>query len=55
MERTCKTCLDLISRMKTYSTDFKMLKRKPANEYHQMLPHYEDKDEPWRKILILNL
>ena len=46
MERACKTCLDLISQKKTYSTDINMLKRKPPNEYHQMLPHYEGKYDP---------
>ena len=46
IERTCKSCLDLISQKKTYSTDINMLKRKPPNEYHQMLPHYEGKKEP---------
>ena len=45
MERSCKSCLDLISRKKTYSTDINMLKRKPPNEYHQMLPHYVGKYE----------
>ena len=39
MERACKLCLDLISQKKTYSTDINMLKRKPPNENHQMLPH----------------
>ena len=39
MVRACKSCLNLISQKKTYSTDINMLKRKPANEYHQMLPH----------------
>ena len=46
MERECKTCLDRISQKKTYSTDINMLKRKPANECHQMLPCYEGKYEP---------
>ena len=46
MERACKTCLDLISQKKTYSTDINMLKRKPPNQYHQMLPHYVGKYEP---------
>ena len=41
MERACKLCLDLISQRKTDSTDINMLKRKPPNEYHQMLPYYE--------------
>ena len=45
MERSCKSCLDLISQKKTYSTDINMLKRKPPNEYHQMLPYYEGKYE----------
>ena len=31
MERACKTCLDLISQNKTYSTDINMLKRRPPN------------------------
>ena len=39
--RACKTCLDLISQNKTYSTDNIMLKRQPPNEKHEMLPHYE--------------
>ena len=40
MERACKTRLDRISQKKTYSTDINMLKRKPANEYCQMLPYF---------------
>ena len=35
-KRTCETCLERISQKKTYSTDNNMLKRKTANEYHQM-------------------
>ena len=46
MERACKSCLDLISKKKTYSTDINMLKRKPPNQYHQMLPFYEGVFEP---------
>ena len=46
MEKACKPCLDLISQKKTYSTDINMLKRKPPNQCHQMLPHYEGKYEP---------
>ena len=46
MERACKKCLDLISQKKTYSTDINMLKRKPPNEKHQVLPHYVGKYEP---------
>ena len=45
MERACKTCLDLIFQKKTYSTDINMLKRKPSNQYHQMLPYYVGKYE----------
>ena len=45
MEKACKSCLDLISQKKTYSTDINMLKRKPPNEQHQMLPHYVGKYE----------
>ena len=41
MEKSCKICLDLISQKKTYSTDINMLKRKPPNEKHQMLPCYK--------------
>ena len=41
MERACKSCLDLISQKKTYSTNNNMLKIKPPNEYLRMLPHYE--------------
>ena len=46
MKKSCKSCLDLISQKKTYSTDIKMLKRKPPNQNHQMLPHYVGKYEP---------
>ena len=46
MERACKSCLDLISQKKTYSTDINMLKRKPPNQYHQMLPFYEGVFKP---------
>ena len=51
MERACKTCLDLISQKKTYSTDINMLKRKPPNENHQMLPYYEGEFEPKQNII----
>ena len=46
MEKACKPCLDLISKKKTYSTDINTLKRKPPNQYHQMLPDYVGKYEP---------
>ena len=46
MEKACKKCLDLISQKKTYSTDINMLKRKPPNEQHQMLPCYKGVYEP---------
>ena len=46
IERSCKTCLNLISQKKTYSTDINMLKRKPPNEKHQMLPYYIGEYEP---------
>ena len=46
MERACKSCLDLISQKKTYFTDINMLERKPPNENHQMLPHYEGEYKP---------
>ena len=45
MERTCKTCLDLLTQKETYLTDINMLKRKPAHDYHQMLPYYIDEYE----------
>ena len=51
MERSCKNCLDLISHKKTYSTDINMLKRKPPNQYHQMLPHYEGVYEHKQSII----
>ena len=41
MSRACKTCLDLVSQKKTYSTDSIMLKRQPPDEKHQMLHLYE--------------
>ena len=46
MERACKTCLELISQKKSYSTDNNMLKRNPPNKYHRMLPHYEGIHKP---------
>ena len=46
MEKACKSCLDLISQKKSYSTNINLLKRKPPNEQHQMLPHYVGKYEP---------
>ena len=52
MERACKTCLNLISQKKTYSTDINMLKRKPPNQYHQMLPHYEGKYDPKQNNIV---
>ena len=38
VERACKSCLDLVNHNKTSSIDIRILKRKPANEYHQMFP-----------------
>ena len=46
MEKACKSCLDLISQKKTYSTNINTLKRKPPNKKHQMLPYYVGKYEP---------
>ena len=46
MVKVFKTCLDLISRKKTYSTDINMLTRKPPFEKHQMLPYYENDYKP---------
>ena len=40
MKRACDSCSERISQKKTYSTYIKMLKGKPENEYHQMLPYY---------------
>ena len=40
MERSRETCLDRKSQKKTYFTNINMLKGKPANEYHQMLPYF---------------
>ena len=51
MERICNTCLDLISRKKTYSTDINMLKRKPLNEYHQTLPWFVVSCAPRKNII----
>ena len=45
-ERACKSCLGLVSQKTTYSTDINMLKRKPANECHQMLPWYLGEHKP---------
>ena len=44
-ERACEKCLERISKKKTFSTDKNVLKRKPANEYHQMFPWYEGEYE----------
>ena len=58
MGRACKSCLDLISRKETYSTDINMLKRKPANENYQTLPHHEIMKAYTnldKRILFLNL
>ena len=52
MEKSCKSCLDLISQKKSYSTDINMLKRNPPNQYHQMLPHYVSKYEPKQKNIV---
>ena len=46
MQRDCNFCLNLKSQMKTYSSDINMLKRKPANKYHQMLPFNIGEQEP---------
>ena len=40
VERSCKTCLDLVSQKKTYSPNVNLLKRKAPYEKHEMLPYY---------------
>ena len=40
MKRSCISCLVLLGKKKTKSIDLNMLKRKPINAYHQMLPFY---------------
>ena len=49
MDRACKSCLDRLSQKKASSTDINLLKRKPANECHQMLPYFEDKYQSKQK------
>ena len=51
-ETDCKSCLDLVSQKKSYSADVNILKRKPPNEKHQMLPWYIG--EYKRKTSIVN-
>ena len=51
MDKACKTCLDLISQKKTYSTGINMSKGKPANEYYQILPIYGNKNDPKQNII----
>ena len=46
MIKARKSCLDLISQEKTYSTNINMLKRHPPNKNHEMLPLYEGVYEP---------
>ena len=55
LERTCKTCLDLISQNKTNSTDINSLKRKPANENYQMVSYCGSGYKRKQKTLILDL
>ena len=38
--KTRKTCLNIISQIKCYSTEINKLKRLPENEFGYMLPHY---------------
>ena len=46
VERASRTGLDQIRQKITFSTDINMLKKKPANEYHQMLPCFVGEYEP---------
>ena len=48
LERACITCSDRISQKKSLSTNINIFKRRPANEYHQMLPYYMGDYEPKR-------
>ena len=50
MDKSCKSCLDLISQKKTYSTDINTLKRKPPDGQHRMLSCYVGKYEPMQNI-----
>ena len=55
MQRSCNMCLTLMSQNKTFSSFINLLNKKPANEYHQMLPHYISEHKSNNVILILNL
>ena len=51
MERAWEMVFGSNVSKKTYSTDINTLKRKPPNEYHQMLPHYEGVYKPKRNTI----
>ena len=51
MERDCKSCSDLVSQKKIYSTDINMLKKLPPNEKHQMLHYNIGEYEPRQNII----
>ena len=52
MSKACKSCLNLESQNKTYSTDINLLKRQPPNEKHQMLLWYVGQYTPKTYIFI---
>ena len=45
VERAYISCFDLLSHKKTYSTDINIMKMKPANQDHQLLPYFDGKYE----------
>ena len=55
LEEACETCLDQISRKKTYFIDNNMLKRKLPNGNYQLLPYYKGNANLDKIKLISNL
>ena len=45
LTKSCKDCLNRITRRAKYSVEINKLKRKPENELGYMLPYYQTEDD----------
>ena len=45
LTKSCKDCLNKITRITEYSAEINKLKRKPENELGYMLPYYQTEDD----------
>ena len=54
INKSCKDCLNRITRIAEYSVEINKLKRKPENELGYMLPYYQTEDDVLKEKPVKN-